>query len=469
MSNRTIPWWGFTAAITVYVIAHFVSLIWENPLFLGILSISGIAGLAFALILLSARAVILPAFLIILAVGISFTDPQIGLAQLIWEGARGMRSLIPMVMIIPIVGWVLKQENYVEDTILLLKKRLTNGKAFYFVQMFITQIISFFLLFGSIPVVYQIVQSFFAKQDTYAWKVFKSTAALRGFALTPIWVISIPSFAYAVETLNASLTLTLLQGFVFAMVGILLSVLLLHLYEKKQGVSFSKEIGRAIQEAEGKANGGGSRYRNPVEFAVLFVSLLALTLLVNALVPVGLLTVIPLVVAVWAVSYFIVKRKVPVFLQEGKLYFTKGVATKSQETGLLFSAGLLIVAMNETGLSVDLMQSLYDFTEHVLGLNFLWVLPLIVLALGFVGIGPLTVAVLIAGVVKSIHLPYPPEVIVLAMTLGSALSIMLSPLIIPVILFSGINRLSTFENSIKFNWKFGVLFYFVVEVYLQMW
>ncbi|WP_255585162.1 hypothetical protein [Virgibacillus saliphilus] len=70
---------------------------------------------------------------------------------------------------------------------------------------------------------------------------------------------------------------------------------------------------------------------------------------------------------------------------------------------------------------------------------------------------------------ESIHLPYPPELIVLAITSGSAISILLSPLIMPLIMLSGSNGLSGFKNGVVFNWKYAVVIYVMVQVYMQTW
>ncbi|PWA10032.1 hypothetical protein DCC39_12145 [Pueribacillus theae] len=459
---------GFTIFAVGYVILNFISIIYENNFIVTSLSVCGLLALFFALMTLERRAIVLPSFLVLCAVAISIFDANTSFFAVFWEGSRAMRSLISMLLVLPIVGWVLNQESYVEDTIILLKDRIKNSKVLYFVNSFLTQLISFFLLFGAIAVVYQIVQSFFSKHDSEAWKRFKATSILRGFALSTIWVISIPSFAYSVEVMNAGLIPALIQGFILSLLGLLLSVFYLHIYEKRNKISISKDISETISEVLGGADRKKNLHRNPLEFLFLFLSLLALTLIVNALVPVGLLTIIPIVVVCWAVVYFLVKKKFRHFIAEGKRYIKVGVSSRTQETSLLFAAGLLIAALNSSGLSVTVMEGIYHWTENIPGLNFLWVLPFIVVFLGFFGIGPLTVMVIIAGIVKSIHLPYPPELIVLTMTLGSAISIMFSPVIIPVIFLSSINGQSPIENSIKQNWKFAIGFYLLVELYIQL-
>lgn len=76
--------------------------------------------------------------------------------------------------------------------------------------------------------------------------------------------------------------------------------------------------------------------------------------------------------------------------------------------------------------------------------------------------------VLVAGILQSIHLPYPPELIVLAVTLGSSISILLSPVIMPIIVLSGSNGLSGFKNGFQLNGIFAVVLYMIVMTYIQV-
>ena len=87
--------------------------------------------------------------------------------------------------------------------------------------------------------------------------------------------------------------------------------------------------------------------------------------------------------------------------------------------------------------------------------------------LGFIGLGPLTVMVLVAGILESMSFSYPPELLVLALTSGSVISILISPIVMPVIILSASNGLSLYTNGIKFNWKFAITFYILVQIYLQ--
>jgi len=205
-----------------------------------------------------------------------------------------------------------------------------------------------------------------------------------------------------------------------------------------------------------------------IEFAVLFVSLFGTIFLVYSLMNIKLLILIPLTIIVWTLVYFTAKGRMNHFFADGKAHVKHGMVNQSYQLSVMLGAGMLIFALNQTAFAETVIDGIYSLQEMVPFLNLLYFLPFIIIILGFFGLGPLTVLVLVGGILGSIHLPYPPELIVLAVTSGSAISILLSPLIMPIITLSGSNGLSGFTNGIRFNWKFAAVLYVVVQIYVQV-
>ena len=81
---------------------------------------------------------------------------------------------------------------------------------------------------------YQLVQIILKDQTSELWENFKGTALLRGFALSTMWVISIPSFVFAVDALGASLWIAIIQGLGMAIVGTIMAVMYMSLNKKEK-------------------------------------------------------------------------------------------------------------------------------------------------------------------------------------------------------------------------------------------
>lgn len=349
----------------------------------------------------------------------------------------------------------------------LFHRFIHTSRKFYFSIVAFTQIISYFLLFGSITMMHQFVNIILKDQQSIAWENYKGTALLRGFALSTMWVISIPSFIYAVETLGASLWIAILQGMGMAFLGTIMAVIFSYFQEKKYGADLTPTLQAEIAKAIVNASSKEVRVKKVIEFSLLFLTLFGTIFLIHALFHVKLMTLIPMVIIAWVVSFYLIKRKVYKLPFIFKHYFQHDLTDQAYQLSVMLAVGVLIYGLNQTGFSANVVESLHYIQEVIPFINVLFLLPFIIIFLGFIGLGPLTVMVLVAGILESMSFPYPPELIVLAITSGSVISIVLSPLIMPVIVLSAANQLGLITNGIKFNWKYAIAFYFIVQLYLQ--
>ena len=167
-----------------------------------------------------------------------------------------MRSMIGLIMIIPMIGWVLNFKPYVEHLMEFVRKRLNNGYKLYSSIVAFTQINAFFLSFGTIPFTYQIAHTAVKNRTGGAWEYFKGTSILRGFALYNLWGLSSSSFIFTVETLNASLAVAMAQGLFMAAIGMFLAALFFHFERKRYNMDFSaaiqKDFSVTVSDPDGK-------------------------------------------------------------------------------------------------------------------------------------------------------------------------------------------------------------------------
>ena len=458
---------GYTLFISLYVLMHFVVYFTGGETLSPVLSIFGLTAFLLGYFFLPMKQAAISLLLLVIALIIHLTAGT-SLIEATVSGFTVMSGLIALLLIVPTISWVLEEKPYIEAVINFAQNLLNTSRKFYFGMMVITQIISYFLLFGSIPMVYGMIDDFLENQKGEVWENYKGTALLRAFSLTTMWVVSIPSFIFAVQALGASLGLSILQGFVIAFAGTLLSVLFSHFQERHYGVDLTagiqEELGRIEEQKKEDPNGN----RDALEFGLLFVTLFGSIFILNAVWPVDLLLIIPIVIVAWVLLYFIVRRRSSAIVENGKTYVGKSIPNKAQQFSILLAAGFLINAVNQSGYGEYIIDGLFYITDAVPFLNFLWVLPFVVIVLGFIGLGPLTVIVLVSGILQGVELPYPPEIVVLGITSGSVISIMLSPLILPSIILSSVNKLSIIKNGLLFNFKYAIAFYVMVQIYLQL-
>src|SRR5699024_12752195 len=108
-----------------------------------------------------------------------------------------------------------------------------------------------------------------------------------------------------------------------------------------------------------------------------------------------------------------------------KDYFFNSLKNQTYQVSLMLSIGALIFSLNQTNFAENVVGGLNFLENYIYWLNPLYLLPFIVIILDLLGLCPLTVMVLMAGILISLVLPYLSELIVLVITSGSLISIVL--------------------------------------------
>lgn len=458
--------WGLRISIGSFAILHFLTSFVDSPILVHMLSVSGLLLILFSGLSTSFLRYKIPVILLITGTVIIIYS-GVGFIEGLLRGIIQMRDVVGLLIVVPLISWVLREEPYIEDIMAYFYKFIHTSRRFYFGLTAFTQIIAYFLLFGSISMMYQFVGIILRNQTSEVWENYKGTAILRGFALSTLWVISIPSFIFAVETLNASLWVAILQGLGIAIAGTTVATILSYVQERKYGVELTPILKEEIRSLLDHASSKEVRRGKVIEFSLLFKSLFGSIFLIHALFDVKLMLIIPLVIMVWTIGFYVYKRRLNRLKHVATVFFKEDMTNQSYQLCMMLSVGVLIYALNQTNFANFVVDGLYYIQSNLPFLNVLYLLPFIIIILGFFSLGPLTVMVLVAGILESMSIPYPPELIVLAITSGSAISIVLSPLIMPVIVLSASNGLSMFTNGIKFNYKFAIVLYIMVQAYIQ--
>ncbi len=465
---KNIIKFGLSIAILLYTALHIISAIVDQPLLLELLPYAGLAIIIFAGLSIPLSRFKLPLFILLIGFIILIYSGSDIFPSILF-GLQEMRNVIGILVIIPLISWVLQEEPYIEDMMSIFHDFINTSKKFYFAMISLTQVLTYFLLFGSITMMYQFINIILKDQNDEMWERYKGTALLRGYGLSTLWVITVPSFIVVVDTLGASIYIAIAQGFGIALVGTIIAVMFVSPTERKHNLNITpilqKEIDSVLLTASTDVK---ERKRNVIEFFFLFFSLFGAIFFIFSVWNIPLMILIPLVILGWIIIFYIYKRRVYKLKTIGKQYFLSELGKKAYQVSLMLSIGTLIFSLNQTNFAENVVGGLNYIESQISWLNPLYLLPFIVIILGLLGLGPLTVMVLVAGILKSLALPYPPELIVLAITSGSVISILISPVLMPLIVLSDSNGLNLFTNGVKSNWKYSIVFFIVTQIYIQL-
>lgn len=465
---KNIIKFGLSIAILLYTVLHIISAIVDQPFLLELLPYAGLAIIIFAVLSIPLSRFKLPLFILLIGVIILVYSGSDVFSGILF-GLKEMRNVIGILVIIPLISWVLQEEPYIEDMMSVFHDFINTSKKFYFAMISLTQVLTYFLLFGSITMMYQFINIILKDQNDEMWERYKGTALLRGYSLSTLWVITVPSFIVVVDTLGASIYIAIAQGFGIALVGTIIAVMFVSPTERKHNLNITpilqKEIDNVLLTASTDVK---ERKRNVIEFFLLFFSLFGAIFFIYSVWNIPLMILIPLVILGWIIIFYIYKQRVYKLKTIGKQYFLSELGKKAYQVSLMLSIGTMIFSLNQTNFAENVVGGLNYIESLVSWLNPLYLLPFIVIILGLLGLGPLTVMVLVAGILKSLALPYPPELIVLAITSGSVISILISPVLMPLIVLSDSNGLNLFTNGVKSNWKYSIVFFIVTQIYIQL-
>src|SRR5699024_1212006 len=348
MTMKTFINYGLRVTILLYTLIHIVTSFNEQSLLMQLLSYIGLAIIIFSMLAIPLRDFKLPLFILLIAIIILFYS-QTNIFSGILLGVQQMRNVIGILVIIPLISWVLQEEPYIEDMMSVFHNFINTSKKFYFTMISLTQVLTYFLLFGSINMMYQFIDIILKDQKSEIWQRYKGTALLRGYGLSTLWVITVPSFIVVVDTLGASIYISIAQGFGIALVGTILAVLFVAPTERKHNLNITPilqtEINNVLLTASTDIK---TRKRNVIEFFLLFFSLFGAIFFIYSIWNIPLMTLIPLTIIGWIITFYLYKQRMYKLKSIAKQYFSNELGKKAYQVALMLSIGTLIYSLNQT-------------------------------------------------------------------------------------------------------------------------
>src|SRR5699024_4170730 len=122
-------------------------------------------------------------------------------------------------------------------------------------------------------------------------------------------------------------------------------------------------------------------------FFFLFITLFGTIFILHGLFQFTLMILIPIVIVAWMVLFYIWKGKPKKFVTIMKDYTTNRMVSQSYQLSLMVAVGILIGALHETNFSKHFITGLNTIQAAFPFVNFLYILPFIVILLGFCGLG----------------------------------------------------------------------------------
>lgn len=400
-------------------------------------------------------------FLIFSSTSILLVHDDINIFEELWRGMREMRNLIPLIIMLPTLGWIVEQENYISAMLDRQKKLMNRPSNLYLVLLLMMMMSTLFFGLGSIFLLFSLSSTLLSKQQSF-WTKEKDIIILQGFSLSALWSLTEPSMIFALEATDAPVIPTFMHGLVLSIIGSILGLLLfLKRYQRSSIKYYPLTLVSTFEGTSRKA------WLLVGELSFILVGFCATILLGVFVYSASITDIVLLSLLIWIFVYFIFKRKLTLLFSKFWKYFTKEMESKSHQLSYLMPAGLMVVTLVQTGLGERIFLFIITWSESVFILDMIIILPLIIVTLGFLGMPPVPSMVLIASVLLQIQLEYSSTVLVLMLLTGNVVSFLISPVTLPALLLSSLNHLSPFQNGLKLNLGYAILFFIFAQLYIH--
>src|SRR5699024_3816274 len=145
------------------------------------------------------------------------------------------------------------------------------------------------------------------------------------------------------------------------------------------------------------------RKKSIIEFACLFIILFGSIFIVHGIFHLQIMVIIPPAIVCWVSLFYLYKRKAVQMISMAEQFVREDMVKEAYQVNVMLVVGVLIYGLRQTEFESIIAKGLTYMQAHYSLINPLFILPLIVLALGFLGLGPLTVMVLVAGIVSGME------------------------------------------------------------------
>ncbi|WP_394232978.1 hypothetical protein [Niallia oryzisoli] len=374
-----------------------------------------------------------------------------------------MLDLLTLFSLVPILGIPIKLGDYSESIKTVIHKKVKSTGKLYMLTSGISYFFSIFMNLATLPMTYFSIRpaldSFPIKEENR----FLSRAITRGFAMPLLWAPVTPIVGIVVGMTGVNWLSILPFVLPLSIFGLLLDWFL-----GRQKSTMKIENQQAVTASElaaaKESNGKDSPFR-VLQILLAIVLFIVVISTLEATFDFSFIILVSLLVIPFSLIWALLLRRGNEFFTQLIEHFKSFTVGMKDQFFIFLSAGFLISTIQVSHTN-ELINKQTINMIHVMGAEFfLILLPLIPLALAFVGLHPAVSLSLVAGALNPSVLGISPYVLTVAMLTGAVASFLVGPYNATIGLMSNIIKESSFKVS-NWNLAFTGLYVGLAMVYL---
>ncbi len=378
-----------------------------------------------------------------------------------------MLNLVTIVALLPILALPIKLGNYKQSIKTILTNKMRKSLHFYFLTSGLSYLLSSFINIATIPLMYYSMRP---SADLFPIKEkdrFLSRAILQGYGMAALWAPVTPIVGIVIEMTGVSwysllpifIPLSIL-GLSFAWLnGVIINA------KRQKDIDFPTDMEWEKVRAEMMNSTIGDesieRSGKLVHIVIAILLFNVLVMMLEQTMNIGFLLLISLIVIPFSFIWSLLLGKTEHFFEGIKDHFTNQLLNMKDQFFVFLAAGFFISSLYVTGADQTFNVWILSIKELVGNHLFITLIPLIPFTLTFIGMHPLIVLALVAGVLDADVLKIAPEILALAMLGGAVASFIMGPFNAAIGLMSNNIKEHPFRIS-RWNLEFTIVYLLMI-------
>ncbi len=378
-------------------------------------------------------------------------------------GFTQLDLLIGLIVLTPVLGLVFDLRKYVDALVNLAARYIKNESGLYSSLTILYHIISSMLLVGSVPLMHEIMERMAPKPADERSLRMESTSILQAFSTAGLWS---PNFALVGLALTTGakwryfFPYALTLAFLALAAGIYLQRRLYHGDPRP----FTGQVPAwpSTRWDEKTTN------RRAFEFGLFLLAFIGLVVGLEEVTGYGIISLVPSVALVVTTAIYTATTGPANLLRKLGTFLFESITEKANLLIIIIPAGFLGYALTVTGLGQDLFGA-FQQAVAAFSLDLLVALPLLIVALGFVGLDPVILLSIMAGSgITSTITGVSPLLLSLALVSGGAVSLAVAPFAGSTLIVANQVRRDPLTVGPKWNWPFGLSLFVLGQILIQV-
>lgn len=386
--------------------------------------------------------------LLLAAHGASWTNYVLGFGS--------MLNILSLFALIPMIALPIELGQYALKVQAILYSKVKHSGMLYCITSLLSYILSSFMNLATLPMMYHSIHPALQYYPIKQKDRFISRAITHGYSMPILWTPAAPIVGIIVEMTGVSWSSILPIVIPFSLMGLALDWFMGSWVAgrrlKKISLTALEEISAAresavVHQTDGTNEGKGS---HPGQILIAIVVLNILVFVMERFTHMGFLLLVSMIVIPFAFVWSLMLGKGKAFITRSRALLPSHVLKMKDQFFVFLSAGFMISAIKSTGSDHTINEGIMAI-QHFIGSDlFLLMIPLIPLALAFIGLHPAVGLALSAESLNPQDLGISVQLMAIAMLTGAAAAFLMGPYNATAGMMSNLIGKSSYKVS---NWN----------------